>query len=208
MKTLNRVPSIRQLMNIRHGIDIPRKTLYARVKDQDVKRQKSKLTTSSVVAFPPFNEVIAEKTAKPENSRQTNFSIPLPRPQLELRDVAGIEEMLQLNFLVRATEGGSKISCSFKNSSDLVMAPGVPSRLLRVDLSGDSISNLRLLIVSPWVFSPQWSTMTVSDGVESRKRESSIPMYPLDQDDDRKTICEMGVILGTVLPGLDVNSEH
>lgn len=202
----NRVPVVRQFMILRHDIKVLRKRLYSRVRDQESRDRELEQEGYFIVNTPTESGTTVMRPTRTTYSKVVNVDPPINRPAVTLRNLAGIEETLRLEYQVVAVEGFSKICHTFRGSSTLETSPGLPSRMLLADMTGTSIYGLQLVITSPWVFSLPGSTMTFTEG-SRKKKVVPTPVRYADVDNDRKTKCDVGALLGIFLPHFNVNGK-
>lgn len=178
----NRVPVIRYLMLLRYGIDVPKRKLYNRVSDQEENDRKLEEGTSARDA-----QASRKNRGRPKLPPFDIAMVPIERPILNPRNVAGAEDIYELTFTVRSNEELGSVQCSLTSATGLKFSESLPPGLLTLAFYASSIYDFQMVVSSPWAFMDQ-SSFTITDNDETNAKICPLPMRFLDPDMYRKTI--------------------
>lgn len=163
-------------MVVHHGVSVDKNKLQQRIAEYEKELKAPR----------------AQKTsASNQSKRKTTRDGCVPRPRLVLRDVGAHEELYEATYRLRCLDEDCAVDIQFLECTELIMAKGVLPDLLRLDFVGAYLSDLRLLVSSPWNFLKH-SCMTLTDGYGTELMSTGIPMLILDRDNNKTTVCSIG----------------
>ena len=195
-----RVLGIRLFMIIRHGINIDRKKLQARI------GAKERATDHPEDAEESAGEDALTQPASskrgPSKGDQHEPSPIIPRPPLPQRDIGDIKEVYALGFRIICAGINSRYTSAIDFEGRLRMAEFMLPELFSIGISGICVGNLTVTVRTPWTFMLQ-SSLNITGKKAGQGRSTIIPMFQVECDDDRYVLCDLSNTLQAFLPALN-----